>query len=118
MRPRSRRGTDLGAADEATTGEPARGDFASEEGSVPPAAGGQPTRVHGAPRTSRTGGGGGGNRCAGTVALARAARAAMLPCGLLPAAPAGDGVACPYSMDCDDLTAGDPFDGACEVNPG
>ena len=101
-RPRSRRGTNLRAADEATTGEPARGDFASEEGSVPPAAGG----------------GGGGNRCAGTVALARAARAAMLPCGLLPAAPAGDGVACPYSMDCDDLTAGDPFDRACEVNPG
>ena len=117
MRPRSRRGTDLGAADEATTGEPAKGNFASEEGSVPPAAGGQPMRAHGAPRTSRTGGG--GNRRAGTVALARAA---MLPCGLLPASPAGDGVAytlaCPYSTDCDDLTAGDPFDGACEVNPG
>ena len=80
---------------------------------MPPAAGGLPTRAHGAPRTSRTGGG--GNRRAGTVALARAA---MLPCGLLPASPAGDGVACPYSMDCDDLTAGDPFDGACEVNPG
>ena len=42
MRPRSRRGTDLGAADEAKTGEPAKGNFASEEGSVPPAAGGQP----------------------------------------------------------------------------